>query len=84
MIISTQTWRMEHRSVIVGGVPRTLRLVRFEKGWLASIDTTAGPTLGYDASPYLAISQAFEPLGIGMVDAIALAGPIPALTQPAG
>lgn len=77
MIISTHPWRMECRSVTVGGVPRTLRLVRFETGWLASIDTTAGPTLGCDASPYLAISQAFEPLGIDMVDAIAMAGPIP-------
>jgi hypothetical protein len=77
VIASTQTWRMERRSVTVGGVPRTLRLVRFETGWLASIDTTAGPTLGCDASPYLAISQAFEPLGIGMVDAMAMAGPIP-------
>jgi hypothetical protein len=71
------TWRMERRTVTVDGVPRTLRLVRFEAGWLASIDTTAGPTLGCDASPYLAVSQAFEPLGVGLVDAMSIAGPLP-------
>jgi hypothetical protein len=50
--------------------------VRFSTGWLASVDTEAGPTLAADRSPYLAARRALEPLGIGMIEAMTLVGPI--------
>jgi hypothetical protein len=70
------TWQLERRYVEVGGVRRLLRLVRFEAGWVASIDTPSGPTLGVDRSPYLAAAGALEPVGVGLADAMALIGPI--------
>jgi hypothetical protein len=54
-----------------------LRLVRFDAGWLASVDTESGPTLGADRSPYLAARRALEPLGIGLVEAMTLVGSMP-------
>ena len=69
---SAPTWRLEHRSVTVRGVQRPMRLVRFARGWIVSVDTTSGPTLGVDRSPYLAAARALEPLGVGLVDAMAV------------
>lgn len=69
------TWQLERRYVDVGGVRRLLRLVRFDAGWVASVDTPAGPTLGVDRSPYLAASRALEPIGVGLAEAMALVGP---------
>ncbi len=70
------TWQIERRFVTVRGVRRPLRLVRFSMGWLASVDTETGPTLAADRSPYLAARRALEPLGIGMIEAMTLDGPI--------
>lgn len=70
------TWQIERRFVTVRGVRRPLRLVRFADGWLASVDTESGPTLGADRSPYLAARRALEPLGIGLVEAMMLVGAI--------
>jgi hypothetical protein len=70
------TFRVERRFVTVRGVRRPVRLVRFANGWLASADTESGPTLAADRSPYLAARRALEPLGVGMIDAMALVGRI--------
>jgi hypothetical protein len=70
-------WQLERRFVTVRGVRRPLRLVRFDAGWLASVDTESGPTLGADRSPYLAARRALEPLGIGLVEAMTLVGSLP-------
>jgi len=71
------SWQLERRFVTVRGVRRPLRLVRFDAGWLASVDTESGPTLGADRSPYLAARRALEPLGIGLVEAMTLVGSMP-------
>jgi hypothetical protein len=68
-------WQLERRYVEINGVRRLLRLVRFDAGWVASIDTPAGATLGVDRSPYLAASRALEPIGVGLAEAMALIGP---------
>ncbi|MDQ2689625.1 MAG: hypothetical protein M3Y29_05065 [Chloroflexota bacterium] len=68
------TWQIERRFVTVRGVRRPVRLVRFETGWLASVDTDDGPTLGADRSPFLAARRALEPLGIGLVEAMTVVG----------
>lgn len=70
------TFQVERRFVTVRGVRRPLRLVRFATGWLASVDTESGPTIGADRSPYLAARRALEPFGIDMVEAMALVGPL--------
>jgi hypothetical protein len=64
-------WRSRSLSVRVGDGWTTLRLVQFERGWLASADTLEGPTMGLDRSPYLAARRALEPLGIGLVASMA-------------
>jgi hypothetical protein len=69
-------WQLERRTVGTGDDARTLRLVRFASGWLASTDTESGPTLGMDRSPYLAARRALEPIGIGLVEAMTTVGPI--------
>ena len=69
-------WQLERRYLTVDGTRRVLRLVRFEAGWLASVDTVDGPTLGADRSPYLAARRALEPIGMSMTDAMALVGRI--------
>ena len=69
-------FRIERRFVEVRGVRWTLRLVRFEAGWLASVDTPEGPTIGADRSPYLAASRALEPIGIGLTGVIEVLGPV--------
>ena len=67
-------WRADTCSVELRGRHYRLRLVEFATGWLASIDTADGPTLGYDRSPYLAVGQAIDPVGGETVDAIRLTG----------
>lgn len=67
-------WHARRVDVRVGDELYRLRLVRFEHGWVASADTVEGPTLGVDPSPYLAARQALEPLGIGLVAAMAALG----------
>lgn len=54
------------------GATHRLRLVRFDAGWLASVDTVEGPTLGCDISPYLAVSRAVEPIGGALLDAMSI------------
>jgi hypothetical protein len=68
------TWWIARKTLVIRGVPRTLRLVHFPTGWVASFDSESGPTMAVDASPHLAVSRALEPLGIGMVDAMTLVG----------
>lgn len=69
-------WRMVRRTVVVRSIPRSLRLVRFATGWIASADTESGPTMAVDASPHLAAARALEPLGVGMVEAMTLVGTV--------
>jgi len=71
---SEPTFQVEHRYVTVGGVRRTLRLVRFATGWVASVDTPSGPTVGVDHSPYLAARRALEPVGLDLVVAMTVVG----------
>jgi hypothetical protein len=54
------------------GSTHRLRLVRFPAGWLASVDTIEGPTLGCNASPYLAVSLAVEPIGGKLINAMSI------------
>jgi hypothetical protein len=65
-------WRGQEHRIELRGASYRLRLVRFAAGWLASVDTVEGPTLGYDRSPYLAVSRAVEPIGGGLVDAMSI------------
>jgi hypothetical protein len=70
--VSGPGWRVqEHRIELRGAIYR-LRMARFPAGWLASIDTVEGPTLGCNASPYLAVSRAVEPIGGGLIDAMSI------------
>ena len=69
-------WQAYRQVVHVGGEARSLRLVEFDRGWLASVDTGSGPTLGIDRSPYLAVHRALEPLGLGIAEAMTLVGPL--------
>ena len=69
-------WHAHGQVVNVRGVGRSLRLVEFDRGWLASVDTGSGPTLGMDRSPYLAAHRALEPLGLGIAEAMTLVGPL--------
>lgn len=70
-------WRLERRTVTVRGQARSMRLVAFQRGWLASIDTESGPTLAADRSPYLAAWRALEPLGVDFAVAVTLVGRMP-------
>jgi hypothetical protein len=67
-------WQLERRFVTARGVRRPLRLVRFDTGWVASVDTLSGPTVGVDRSPYLAAARALEPLDVGLVEAMEVVG----------
>ena len=69
-------WSVERRTIIVRGTPRVLRLAHFHAGWVASMDTESGPTLGVDRSPYLAIGMAMETLDVGLAEVMALVGPV--------
>ena len=67
-------YRLEERTVTIQGVEQRLRLVEFASGWLASVDTVSGPTLGADRSPYLAAWRALDPLGIELSEVMLLIG----------
>ena len=66
-------WRGQEHRIELRGASYRLRLVHFSAGWLASVDTVEGPTLGCDRSPYLAVSRAVEPIGGGLIDAMSIA-----------
>ena len=72
---ASPAWQLERRYIDVGAVRHLLRLVQFDGGWVASVDTAAGPTLGVDRSPYLAAARALEPMGIGLEEAMTVVGP---------
>lgn len=74
-------WRGQEHRIELRGASYRLRLVRFPAGWLASVDTVEGPTLGYDSSPYLAVSRAVEPIGAGLDDAMSIVAEIRAPTH---
>jgi hypothetical protein len=74
-------WRGQEHRIELRGAGYRLRLVRFPAGWLASVDTVEGPTLGYDSSPYLAVSRAVEPIGGGLVDALSIVAAVRATTD---
>jgi len=65
-------WRVQEHCIEFRGAMYRLRLVRFPAGWLASVDTVEGPTLGRNSSPYLAVSRAIEPIGGGLIDAMSI------------
>jgi hypothetical protein len=65
-------WRGQEHRIELRGATYRLRLVHFPAGWLASVDTVEGPTLGCNASPYLAVSRAVEPIGGGLIDAMSI------------
>lgn len=70
--VSGPIWRAQEHRIELRGATYRLRLVRFAAGWLASVDTVEGPTLGCDTSPYLAVSRAVEPIGGGLIDAMSI------------
>ena len=76
--VRAPAFQLEARTISVRGTERSLRLVRFERGWLASVDTVEGPTLGADHSPHLAAQRALEPLGLSLSEAISIVGPVTA------
>ena len=78
------TWSSRRLSVTVRGETHLVRLVRFERGWLASTNAIDGPTLGHDASPYLAVRRALEPLGVGLAEAMVAVGGLDLGLQAAG
>lgn len=65
-------WRSQEHCIELRGATYRLRLTQFRTGWLASVDTVAGPTLGCNASPYLAVSRAIEPVDGGLIDAMSI------------
>ena len=67
-------WRGQEHRIELRGASHRLRLVRFPAGWLASVETLNGPTLGYDSSSYIAVSRALEPIGGEMMDAMSIIG----------
>lgn len=70
--VSGRRWRVQEHRIELRGVSYRLRLVSFRAGWLASVDSVEGPTLGCDRSPYLAVSRAVEPLGGSLVEAMSI------------
>lgn len=71
---SARAFRSEERVIRVQGVERRLRLVEFARGWLASVDTESGPTIGADRSRYLAAWRALDPLGVELAEVMLLVG----------
>lgn len=69
-----RAWTARRVDVTIDGEFHRLRLVRFPRGWIASVDSVEGPTLGVDRSPYLAARQALEPLGVSLVAALSAVG----------
>jgi hypothetical protein len=74
--VSGQQWRVQEHRIELRGSTFMLRLVRFPAGWLASLDTVDGPTLGCDSSPYLAVARALEPIGGALIDAMSIVAAI--------
>lgn len=72
--LNERVWRIEYRTIAVRGQERVMRLVAFERGWLASVDTESGPTLGADRSPYLAAWRALQPLDVDLAEAMLSVG----------
>lgn len=72
VLASGSLWRGQENLIELRGASYRLRLVRFPAGWLASVDTMEGPTLGFDSSPYLAVSRAVEPIGGQLMDAMSI------------
>ena len=70
--VSGPQWRAQEHRIALRGATYRLRLVQFAAGWLASVDTVDGPTLGCDTSPYLAVSLAVEPIGGELIDALSI------------
>jgi hypothetical protein len=62
--VTERQWHLERRMLRVREEEWPMRITRFPSGWLVSIDTVRGPTLGWDASPYLALARALEPTGV--------------------
>jgi hypothetical protein len=75
-------WRGQEQLIELRGASYRLRLVRFPAGWLASVDTVEGPTLGCDKSPYLAVSRALEPIGGGLMEAMSIVAAVRATIHP--
>jgi hypothetical protein len=65
-------WRSQEHRIELRGATYGLRLTQFPAGWLASVDTLEGPTLGCNASPYLAVSRAIEPVDGRLIDALSI------------
>ena len=65
-------WRPQEHRIQLRGATYRLRLSQFPAGWLASVDTVEGATLGCNASPYLAVSRAIEPVGGALIDAMSI------------
>lgn len=80
----TRLWEARRLPVTVRGETHLVRLVRFERGWLASVNAIDGPTLGHDASPYLAVRRALEPLGVGLAEALSAVSGLDLGPQAAG
>jgi hypothetical protein len=74
-------WQGQEHRIELRGASYRLRLVHFPAGWLASVDTVEGPTLGHDSSPYLAVSRAVEPIGGGLIDAMWIVAAVRATTH---
>lgn len=70
--VSDPGWRVQERRIQLRRATYRLRMARFPAGWLASIDTVEGPTLGCNAALYLAVSRAVEPIGGGLIDAMSI------------
>jgi hypothetical protein len=75
-ILHQPLWHLEHRTIMLRGQSRSMRLVAFERGWLASVDTESGPTMAADRSPYLAAWRALEPLGVDLAEALTAVGSV--------
>ena len=72
-----RSWQKHEWPIVLRGVSHKLRLVSWQSGWLASVDSVEGPTLGFDRSIYLAVSRAVEPLGGTLADAMSIIGELP-------
>jgi hypothetical protein len=68
--VAGRQWHGQEHTIELRDINYRLRLFSFAAGWLASLDTVEGPTLGCNRSPYLAVSRAVEPIGGEMVDAM--------------
>jgi hypothetical protein len=77
---SGRQWRGLGHDIELRGARYRLRVTSFAAGWLASVDTGEGPTLGWDRSPYLAVSRAVEPIGGSLVDGMRIVAQIPLAT----